>query len=516
MNKIKAYLLLLTIALSAFAAACSSDDNDPVTPEITISENILANGMSFSKAGGTNTLSVKSNVTLEVTSNQDWCVVTPAVSASATVFKYTIDVKSNSTTDNRTSVITVKGGNLTETFNVIQTATEGLDLETVLFEDISAAGGIITVKVMTNGEPTITINDSWITEKTETRAMVDKTKTFIIAANTGKERTGTITFILGDLPATTVTVKQLAGGEISSNEIVGEDPWTVAKSLGLGWNLGNQLDAHNSGVANETAWGNQKTTQALFDKLAAAGITTVRIPVTWMGHIGDAPGYEIEKAWMDRVAEVVDGGKQYSILNDWNQVFVDAVRAVGGGNSNRFLGVPGYCTNVALTVSNFKLPTDKVQNRLMVSVHFYDPNEYTLDAKYSEWGHTGAADKKANWGDEDNVKDVFNSLKTTYIDKGIPVYIGEMGCVSRTTDRAESFRKYYLEYVCKAAKEYGLAPVYWDNGGTGSGKEESGLFNHATGDYLNNAAEIVEVMKKAIFTEDASYTLQSVYDNAPQ
>lgn len=64
-----------------------------------------------------------------------------------------------------------------------------------------------------------------------------------------------------------------------------------------------------------------------------------------------------------------DGGKQYSILNDWNQVFVDAVRAVGGGNSNRFLGVPGYCTNVALTVSNFKLPTDKVQNRLMVSVH---------------------------------------------------------------------------------------------------------------------------------------------------
>ena len=87
--------------------------------------------------------------------------------------------------------------------------------------------------------------------------MVDKTKTFIIAANTGKERTGTITFILGDLPATTVTVKQLAGGEISSNEIAGEDPWTVAKSLGLGWNLGNQLDAHNSGVANETAWGNK-------------------------------------------------------------------------------------------------------------------------------------------------------------------------------------------------------------------------------------------------------------------
>ena len=461
--------MLLTIALSAFAAACSSDDNDPVTPEITISENILANGMSFSKAGGTNTLSVKSNVTLEVTSNQDWCVVTPAVSASATVFKYTIDVKSNSTTDNRTSVITVKGGNLTETFNVIQTATEGLDLETVLFEDISAAGGIITVKVMTNGEPTITINDSWITEKTETRAMVDKTKTFIIAANTGKERTGTITFILGDLPATTVTVKQLAGGEISSNEIAGEDPWTVAKKV---WDwVGIWVI---SWMRIIVVWpmkrpGGIKRRHRLY---LINWLLRVLLPYVFLLHGWDIletpPGYEIEKAWMDRVAEVVgyaenaglnaivnihhdgadseywlsikdaaqdetkntaiktelkavwtqiaerfkdkgnflafesmneihdggwgwgdnrnDGGKQYSILNDWNQVFVDAVRAVGGGNSNRFLGVPGYCTNVALTVSNFKLPTDKVQNRLMVSVHFYDPNEYTLDAKYSEWG----------------------------------------------------------------------------------------------------------------------------------
>ena len=35
-------------------------------------------------------------------------------------------------------------------------------------------------------------------------------------------------------------------------------------------------------------------------------------------------------------------------------------------------------------------------------------------------------------------------------------------------------------------------------------------------DYLNNAEEIVGVMKKAVFTEDASYTLQSVYNNAPQ
>lgn len=62
--------------------------------------------------------------------------------------------------------------------------------------------------------------------------------------------------------------------------------WTVAKKLGLGWNLGNQLDAQNNGIASETAWGNAKATQATFDGLKAKGITAVRIPVTWLGHIG--------------------------------------------------------------------------------------------------------------------------------------------------------------------------------------------------------------------------------------
>ena len=63
MNKIKTCLVFLfTIALSAFVAACSSNNDEAVTPEIVIPENILTNGLNFSKAGGTNTLSIKANV----------------------------------------------------------------------------------------------------------------------------------------------------------------------------------------------------------------------------------------------------------------------------------------------------------------------------------------------------------------------------------------------------------------------------------------------------------------------
>ncbi len=49
---------------SSFVAACSGND-DTVT-EITIPANILTDGMTFSKTGGTSTLNIKSNVALKL------------------------------------------------------------------------------------------------------------------------------------------------------------------------------------------------------------------------------------------------------------------------------------------------------------------------------------------------------------------------------------------------------------------------------------------------------------------
>lgn len=76
--------------------------------------------------------------------------------------------------------------------------------------------------------------------------------------------------------------------------------------LGLGWNIGNQLDAYVNGVANETCWGNGKATQQTFDRLKRIGFESVRIPVTWLGHVGPAPEYKIDDMWLNRVAELVE------------------------------------------------------------------------------------------------------------------------------------------------------------------------------------------------------------------
>lgn len=90
----------------------------------------------------------------------------------------------------------------------------------------------------------------------------------------------------------------------------GQAPQTAAASsmqsyveaMQPGWNLGNSLDAVG---ADETAWGNPRITQALIQQIAAQGYKSIRIPVTWDKHIGAAPNYTVESAYMNRVEEVV-------------------------------------------------------------------------------------------------------------------------------------------------------------------------------------------------------------------
>ncbi|MFB9328029.1 cellulase family glycosylhydrolase [Paenibacillus aurantiacus] len=80
----------------------------------------------------------------------------------------------------------------------------------------------------------------------------------------------------------------------------------IVFEMGAGWNLGNQLEASSNGTPSETAWGNPAITQALIQKVKAAGFKTIRIPVSYLNYIGSAPNYTINSAWLNRVKTVVD------------------------------------------------------------------------------------------------------------------------------------------------------------------------------------------------------------------
>lgn len=194
-----------------------------------------------------------------------------------------------------------------------------------------------------------------------------------------------------------------------------------------------------------------------------------------------------------------DGGLQYDILNEWNKIFVETVRATGGNNERRFLTVVGYVTNPELTMEHMVIPEDSTEDRLLVSVHCYDPSDYAIFAKVPEWGKT--ATNTLNHGQEAHFDSLFRRLKTRYIDVGIPVYIGEYGAVHQAG--YEDFRRYYMEYVTKSAYDNGLVPVYWDNGARGSGKENFGLFARNSGRRFPHAEAIIEAMQRAVNSDYA-------------
>ncbi|MFB9689004.1 glycoside hydrolase family 5 protein [Amycolatopsis plumensis] len=92
----------------------------------------------------------------------------------------------------------------------------------------------------------------------------------------------------------------------------------IVADMGAGWNLGNQLEASSNGVPSETAWGQPTITQALIDKVKAAGFKTIRIPISYLNYIGAAPGYQVNTAWLNRIQQVVDYAYQrglYVLIN---------------------------------------------------------------------------------------------------------------------------------------------------------------------------------------------------------
>ena len=199
----------------------------------------------------------------------------------------------------------------------------------------------------------------------------------------------------------------------------------------------------------------------------------------------------------------------YENINAYNQTFVDTVRQTGGNNGKRWLLLPGWNTDINFTVGDygFAIPTDEHcesdSNRIMISVHFYDPYNFTIDESDSsiktQWGKGAKRGKKDNWGQEAHVEKQMKALNDAFVSKGYPVVIGEMGCMDRSDKDAQSneFRAYWYEYVCNQAKLNGAVPVIWDNGW--NGKNALAFFDRH--ELTVSQPELVAAVIRAMTTE---------------
>lgn len=175
-----------------------------------------------------------------------------------------------------------------------------------------------------------------------------------------------------------------------------------------------------------------------------------------------------------------------TVQHVYNQTFVDAVRSTGGKNTWRNLLIQGYDTEINHTIDYLAMPQDNTPNRLMIEVHYFDPWDFCgqVDSDVYLWGKEFSKEGVLSWGQEDWVDTSFKNLKTNFIDKNIPVILGEYGAILRSSLPAEQLedhtkaRNYYLNYITKTALSNGIVPVYWDDGNTGN--NGFGLFNRTS------------------------------------
>ncbi len=95
------------------------------------------------------------------------------------------------------------------------------------------------------------------------------------------------------------------------------------------------------------------------------------------------------------------------------------------------------------------------------------------------------------WGEEDMVDQLFSLMKRQFVDKGIPVIIGEFGAIRRDNLTGDALQLHlasraYLKYVTRQCVANRLLPFYWDNGGLDN--LGFGIFNRRTNSVFDQQA----------------------------
>ena len=175
-----------------------------------------------------------------------------------------------------------------------------------------------------------------------------------------------------------------------------------------------------------------------------------------------------------------------------NQAFVNSVRNAGGRNASRYLLLKGVCPTPGSAVKQFgTLPEDTAENRLLIGVQEYCPNELCLfdDMSVNQY----------NDYVQNQLTERFDSLYETFVKRGIHVVYCEMGITNKNNpdDRHE-----WAKYHVSETKKRGIACVVWDNGNTKPGGESFGIVNKKTGKLFDVSVPVYNGIMEGIGKTD--------------
>ncbi len=334
------------------------------------------------------------------------------------------------------------------------------------------------------------------------------------------------------------------------------DSWdaaTVAANMGIGWNLGNTLDAYGKDDnTSEINWGNPYTTKAMIDAVKAKGFTSIRVPVTWRNHTDSQ--YNISSEWMARVKEVVNYGidnDMYVILNvhhedwavdessfstestrlaryweqiatefkdyDYHLVFegMNEPRMIGtnyewNGGASEYWTVVNKLDKVfvdtvratggnnlkrALMVPDYAASSTTSAMNAMDFSYMSDDNLIASIHAYSPYNFTMSTDQYSSREFNDTMLSYLNSdlnnIATVFAAKGVPVCIGEF---SSSNFGNEAERVKWAEAFATKAKQLGFPCFLWDNNviAYSSNGEAHGYLNRNALTWYSESDEVVD------------------------
>ena len=334
----------------------------------------------------------------------------------------------------------------------------------------------------------------------------------------------------------------------------------AVKNMGVGWNLGNTLDANSGsaqGLESETYWGQPVTKPELMKMMKEAGFSAIRVPVTWYNHM-DADG-KVDEAWMKRVHEVVD-----YVINQGLYCIVNVHHDTGEGKQWLHASTKTYNSNKAKFESLWR----------QIANEFRDYDQHLLFEAYNEmldddnrWNEPGAQDgydainkyaksfvtivrgtgynnkqrnlivntysasstpnaMKAlelpessehiifqihsypNWQNESNAKreidNLINNIKSNLLNRA-PVIIGEYATFTTWPSNIDYYNTnrqvalYAMDYLIKQTKIAGVGTFYWMGLSDGSSRSLP----------VFNQADLAETLIKAYYGSTAGFKFPS-------
>lgn len=296
----------------------------------------------------------------------------------------------------------------------------------------------------------------------------------------------------------------------------------IVKEMGQGWNLGNTLDANGNSadpLADETYWGNPKTSKAMIDAVRKAGFTTLRLPVSWDDHMSGA-ARTIDPAWMDRVETVAryalddgmtvildihhnNGWETPLLANEanakdtlaklWTQIagrfakydhhlVFEAMNEprVAPNGVDDWVGKAEYYDvlnrlNAAALAAIRATGGNNARRLVMLPTYAAAPDAQQLDplvlpddpmiavSVHAYRPYSFAQDQKGTtvFSGQQELDALFARLNTKFLARGTPVVLGEWASTDKN-NAAERVK--HASYFVKGAHAIGIPTVWWDNG----------------------------------------------------